>query len=252
MKPEIFVTIEGFERYEISSHGRVLNTVFKGSKKRFLTPQKDAMGYLHVRLYKNDESLGYYKNGAKIPKLHKVHRLVGQYFCEYPDTEDYIEVNHKDCDKTNNYYENLEWVTRSQNILHSYGVGNRTKLTGHLREINQKPVKITYRDGTIEYFVSTIHCALSMGVPPATVSTRLTKIDRGGEPSFGKLNWKVERITELPKGKEWRMIADIEERLLKYQQKYFPRNEEMRKKRREYARLYRERKKKRLAKKDSK
>ncbi len=249
MKEEIFKEIKGFPRYQISNFGRVVTNFETISK--FLKPQKDKMGYLHVRLYTGDESLGRYKNGAKIPKLEKVHRLVALTFVKKPDTVDYVEVNHKDSDKTNNHYDNLEWVTRSQNILHSYGKGNRDGLTGHLREMNQKPVKVTYRDGTVEYFVSTIHCALSLNTAPATLTTRLIKQDKGGEPIWGKLNLKVERVDKLPKSKEWTMIAGIEEKILQFQQKYFPRNEEMREKRRKYARLYRERKKKRLAKENN-
>ena len=48
---------------------------------------------------------------------YKVHRLVAETFI--PNPNKYKEVNHIDSDKTNAKVENLEWVTPSQNILHS-------------------------------------------------------------------------------------------------------------------------------------
>ena len=34
------------------------------------------------------------------------------------------QVNHKDCFRSNNYYENLEWVTPQENLQHSRDMGN--------------------------------------------------------------------------------------------------------------------------------
>lgn len=45
-----------------------------------------------------------------------VHRLVAQAFIPGDAS---LEINHKDGDKTNNRANNLEWVTRSQNQIHS-------------------------------------------------------------------------------------------------------------------------------------
>lgn len=47
-----------------------------------------------------------------------VHRLVARAFCN--GYEDSLQVNHKDGDKLNNNADNLEWVTHSQNIKHSF------------------------------------------------------------------------------------------------------------------------------------
>lgn len=83
----------------------------------------------------NGEIYSSYKNGLLVPRLRKdgyldislggksylVHRLVTGAFLG----ESELEVNHKDGDKKNNKIENLEYVTRSENIRHSiYRLGN--------------------------------------------------------------------------------------------------------------------------------
>lgn len=47
-----------------------------------------------------------------------VHRLVASAYCDGYDP--LLTVNHKDGNKLNNHYTNLEWVTRSENSLHAH------------------------------------------------------------------------------------------------------------------------------------
>jgi hypothetical protein len=49
----------------------------------------------------------------------KVHRLVATIFLKNPNN--YEVVHHKDNDRTNNYYDNLEWTTHTQNITYTQG-----------------------------------------------------------------------------------------------------------------------------------
>ena len=68
-----------------------------------LSPPPNSQGYKHC-------SLGSLKNV-------KVHRLVAMYFCPIPDELAHIPkellcVNHKDGNKLNNNWFNLEWCTR--------------------------------------------------------------------------------------------------------------------------------------------
>lgn len=73
-------------------------------------------GYETVNLYKGGKCARYY-----------VHRLVAETFLENPSG--FTDVNHKDGDKQNNKLSNLEWVTRSENKIHSFrtGIAKTTK-----------------------------------------------------------------------------------------------------------------------------
>lgn len=51
-------------------------------------------------------------------KEHKTHRLVAITFIENPENKP--DVNHLDGDKLNNFIDNLQWVTKSENSTHAY------------------------------------------------------------------------------------------------------------------------------------
>lgn len=53
----------------------------------------------------------------------RVHRLVAKYFVDNPKPLEYDMVNHKDGDKLNNNYLNLEWCNTSINTKHAYDNG---------------------------------------------------------------------------------------------------------------------------------
>ncbi len=86
--------------YEISSDGKIYNIKRKKYLKNVLADR-----YEIVLLYKNNKRKRYY-----------VHRLVADAFCEKQEGKDY--VNHKDLDRTNNDFSNLEWVTAKENRIH--------------------------------------------------------------------------------------------------------------------------------------
>lgn len=77
-----------------------------------------------------------------------VHRLVADTWM--PNPNHYKEVNHINGDKDDNSVENLEWVTRSENIRHAYRTG-LSKTT---------PVRIVETD---EVFESLSECAKRIG-----------------------------------------------------------------------------------------
>lgn len=100
--------VEGFKnKYSVTDEGEVFSYT-SGTQKR-LRLNKNQDGYLCVAL-----CLGY----KKTRKHCKVHRLVAETFIENPDNKK--TVNHKDCVKTNNNINNLEWNTHQENMRHAF------------------------------------------------------------------------------------------------------------------------------------
>lgn len=98
--------VSGYENaYQVNEYGEV-----RRINGQILKPQKRRDGYFQYQF-----SL----HGKR--KMHKIHRLVAKAFVENPNG--YNVVNHKDGDKTNNYYANLEWCTSAQNNQHSWDMG---------------------------------------------------------------------------------------------------------------------------------
>ena len=117
---EVWKDVKGFEEYlMVSNLGRVLRKerIVKTSTGERKLPESmasqsaDKNGYLLT-------SLSY--NGKR--KTFKVHRLVAIAFCDgYSELRN--EVNHKDGNKSNNVYSNLEWSTRLENVHHAIEEG---------------------------------------------------------------------------------------------------------------------------------
>ena len=210
---EEFKEIKGFEDYQVSNLGSVI------SRKRgywtSLKPQKDKMGYLHVRLYQRGNTLGTYDNGQPIPKLFKVHTLVLETFSPKPESAETLEVNHKDGNKKNNRLENLEWVTRSENIKHAVDNGLRENAMRNSALLLKKVTKAVLPSGEELLFHSRKHCALYFDVPPSTISTAITN---GLTYKRGKLrDIQFSDVKEIPDSKLWVELSKIEEKLLQYQ-----------------------------------
>lgn len=94
--------------YIVSSDGQVGSRMSGGLK--MLHPKRDGHGYLQVGI-----SVG----GCR--KAHLVHKLVLEMFVGNKPTPAH-QANHKNGVKTDNRVENLEWVTRSQNVRHRFDV----------------------------------------------------------------------------------------------------------------------------------
>ena len=213
METEIFKTIPEFEDYQVSNLGRVISN--KHGKGTFLKPQKDALGYLHVRLYPEDARFGTYPNGrGKVPKLEKIHRLVALLFLDKPDSNVMWEVNHIDGDKENNNVTNLEWVTRQQNLQHSWDIGLRSNSAALAAPKRYKPVMVITPEGEELYYQSRKHVSLDL---PVSVSTVNFFIRRNKAAIKGKLKgYRFVDIEELPPSETFKQILNIEQKLLEY------------------------------------
>jgi len=106
---KIWKDIVGYEGlYQINNFGEIMSIKSGLLRKQ----QLNCKGYPVIKLNKNNVTTGYI-----------VHRLVAQAFINNPDNKE--EVNHKDSVRHNNRVNNLEWVTRSENLKHSYREGNK-------------------------------------------------------------------------------------------------------------------------------
>ena len=86
-----------------------------------------------------------------------IHSLVAKAFC--PKSKHHTQVNHKDCNKLNNHYTNLEWCTGDENIAHAkangrIGISDGTKRIGkfkHALTLAHKIRDMRPREAMIEY-----------------------------------------------------------------------------------------------------
>lgn len=142
---ESWVITDEIYGYEVSSHGRVRSFDRNiPSKRKWHTFQKHKGQLLRPHIMKNGYHL-VYPTFCRKRQTWLVHRLVAKTFIPNPYNKP--EINHKDGDKSNNHYSNLEWVSASENQLHSFRV---------LKRKIARAKKITAHDptGTILFFNS--------------------------------------------------------------------------------------------------
>lgn len=179
--------IGGYEGlYEVSNTGKVrsLDRLLKSKTgQRFYKGSLMALttnhwGYVYISLRKNLRD-----------KKMFVHVLAAKAFIKNPDNKPC--VNHKDGVKGNNNISNLEWVTRSENTLHSFRVlgkkANKTMLgfTGaacpHSIPINQMDL-----DGNlIKVFSSQKEAARILGIRQGNISSAIN----GKYKTTGGFKW---------------------------------------------------------------
>lgn len=106
---EILIELKEYPNYSASSFGRI----YSNKTNKFLKPYISSSGYEVISLSVNN-------NVSKA----SIHRLVAQAFKPIDNLE--LVVNHLDSNKLNNHINNLEWVSNSHNIRHSY-INRRSK-----------------------------------------------------------------------------------------------------------------------------
>lgn len=139
MKTEIWKKHPDIEGMEVSTLGNVRILDRPGSRENRTYSKK---GRVLKQCYDKN---GYMRVGITIDRkwtMKLVHRLVAQTFIKNPDN--LHQINHKDCDRTNNHVENLEFCTASYNAKYreKYGLSN-TEVLGHpLFAVNLNTLKV--------------------------------------------------------------------------------------------------------------
>jgi hypothetical protein len=153
---EYFKFIDGYPHLLISTKGRVVSVLHD----REIKPYISNRGYLRVALCLN----------RKLKNYH-VHRLVAEAFI--PNPNGYTDVDHIDGNKLNNNVENLQWLSRGDNI----------RKAGNKRFCGAKPV-ICVETGKVYHSIS--EAAKELHITPAIISA----IAKGEYKSYHKLHFK--------------------------------------------------------------
>lgn len=135
---EIWTDIEGYEGlYQVSSYGKVksLDVVRSFVRKNGTLVNRTKKGrILRAQVCKGNEYFSVMLYKSKCEKRVYVHRLVAEAFLVNSDSK--AEVNHKDGNKLNNDWMNLQWVTKSENMIHALETGlSSAKGDTHYRAI---------------------------------------------------------------------------------------------------------------------
>jgi hypothetical protein len=121
---KIWKVVQEFPRYEVSNSGEIRII----AKNKIISQRTSKDGYKKLNLYDG--------------KLHtrSTHRVVLEAFKEKPKIKG-IQCNHIDGNKLNNYADNLEWCTGSENTKHAYlmGLCNHQK-TGKRKKLSNEDV----------------------------------------------------------------------------------------------------------------
>ena len=194
---EMWKQIDGYERYHISNYGRVKSD-------RILIQMPNHIGYYHICLSKHNRK-----------KTFLVHRLVAIYFI--PNPKDLPFVNHKDENKQNNRFWNLEWCTPLYNTR--YGTSIQRRAFKQRNRIDASSVVYQYDiDGNfIAYYPSLSEAARINKIPVTHISSVCNEgrsaTAKGYIWSFDNseeaIKHKVERAKNMPR-------ANLEKPICRY------------------------------------
>ena len=189
MENEIWKDIEGYEgTYQVSNLGRVR------SLDRYITQPHPRNG-VPTKYFKRGTVIichvlrnGYVGAVLKVGGVKKnfmVHRLVAKAFV--PGYFEGADVNHKDCNRQNNRADNLEWMTRRDNL--KYNNGETASAMEQIHRSQRKPIIQMTMDGEYIREWPSIHAAhLALGLDSKSLSGACHQ--HYGMKTCGGYRWK--------------------------------------------------------------
>lgn len=170
---EIWKDIHGYDGYyQVSNYGKIKSLFRKVPHKsnglqtykvKILRPHKTSNGYYMIDLYDN-------RNNRK---KYSIHRLVCLSFVNNPNIN-YKYINHKDGNKLNNNYLNLEWCTSSQNNKHAYKIGLKvgyfTGITGAKHHKSKSVLQFTLTGNLINTYGSIGEASRETGISASNIA----------------------------------------------------------------------------------
>lgn len=142
--------IKGFPKYTITDDGKVISYKFK--EPRIMKTWFQKNGYENIKLCKDNVTYHFL-----------IHRLVAEAFI--PNPNNLPEVNHKNKNRQDNRVENLEWISRIDNLKESYETLSPTRNFSecHLIKIDNEELIETFKSikAAAEYANEHFDCSVS-------------------------------------------------------------------------------------------
>lgn len=159
--------VVGYEGlYCISSEGRV-KSFMKYPNGKIMSLKTNKYGYVVIGFCLNNER-----------KFYLVHRLVAQAFID--NSDNLPQVNHKDEDKSNNHYLNLEWCdAQYNNTYNDRHIKYKDKISKPVYGISNDQFNVWY------YFESTQEAGRQLNICQGDIS----RCCNGDRKSAGNFKW---------------------------------------------------------------
>ena len=159
--------------YSVSNQGEVRN---------------DVTGRLLKQRSDNEYKVVSISIGNGVMKNKRVHRLVAEAFIPNPENKKY--VNHIDGIRYNNTIENLEWVTPSENAIH-------TRRSGLIGVQKTRPVRQYNLNGDL---MMTFNSATEAALECDCHQSKIVEVCKGNRRTAGNYQWRYDdlQIDHLP------------------------------------------------------
>ena len=188
---EVWKSIKGHdEKYMVSNYGRVksLNRLVNKRdgqrivKEKFLSININNKGYCQVSLTTKHK-----------PKLHFIHRLVGEAFI--PNPKNKPNINHKDLNPYNNSVGNLEWCTQKENVKHAIDNGRYENVFKVAKNKKPKDFNNHLRKSVVQLDINGNFIKEWDGIGNAskhfkTNGANIVKVCKGKQHTAGGFKWK--------------------------------------------------------------